>query len=211
MPAEARKFYELLASEAEVTASDEAERVEVDRPGDRVLDLTIRPAKGDDAAPVYHRRFDRDDTREVRLYLNGGDDVVVIRGTGGGAPLLRVVAAAADDRSRTPQRVAGLILTTRGGPTWSTDCIQCRSTRALYRDHFQLTDSTRFPARDWGGFLRFRPWYYSPAVVFGFFFGGGVVRHNFGFRKQPLASKLAFRAGYADWGPTVPRRFPRAH
>ena len=115
LPAEARKFYELLASEAEVTGSDEAERVEVDRPGDRVLDLTIRPAKGDDAAPVYHRRFDRDDTREVRLYLNGGDDAVVIRGTGGGAPLLRVIGGGGDDRvTDSSTRRAGEVLRRAG-------------------------------------------------------------------------------------------------
>ena len=195
LPAEARKFYELLASEAEVTGSDEAERVEVDRPSDRVLDLTIRPAKGDDAAPVYHRRFDRDDTREVRLYLNGGDDAVVIRGTGGGAPLLRVIGGGGDDRVTD---------SSRGGRARFYDARGSNVVDGLHRvpldtrpyQDFQLTDSTRFPARDWGGFWRFRPWISSAPDV-GFFFGGGIVRHNFGFRKQPLASKLAFRAGYA--------------
>jgi hypothetical protein len=56
--------------------------------------------------------------------------------------------------------------------------------------------TARRPERDWGGFWRFRPWFsYGPDV--GLFFGGGVVRYDFGFRKRPYRSWLSTRVGYA--------------
>ncbi len=91
LPKAARRFYRLLAGEAEVFGSDKAERVTAVRADGRVLDLTVRAADDSAAAPLFHRRFDRADTKEVRLYLHGGDDVVQISGAAGGAPLLRIV------------------------------------------------------------------------------------------------------------------------
>lgn len=195
LPLAARRFYQMLASEAEVTATDKAERVEVDHPGSRLLDLTILPARGDDGAPVFHRRFHRDDTREVRLYLHGGDDIVIVRGSGGGAPLLRVIGGGGDDR---------VVDSSNAGRTRFYDARGANEVGGLHRvpldarpyPDFRLSDSTPYPKRDWGGFWRFRPWLSSAPDV-GLFVGGGVVRYNFGFRKRPYASKLALRAGYA--------------
>ena len=190
----ARKFYELLAADVEVTGSDKAERVEVDHPGSGLVDITILPAKGD-GAPTFHRRFNRDDTREVRLYLHGDDDAVVVRGSGGGAPLLRVIGGGGNDR---------VVDSSSAGRTRFYDARGTNEVGGLHRvpldarpyHDFQLSDSTPYPKRDWGGFWRFRPWLTSAPDV-GLFLGGGVVRYNFGFRKQPFASKLALRAGYA--------------
>lgn len=201
LPAAARRFYRLLAAEVEVHGSDEAERVEIANSADRTLDLTIYPAKGEATAPLFHRRFDRADTREVRLYLQGGDDAVLVQGPGSGAPLIRVIGGGGDDR---------VIDSSRAGRTRFYDARGSNGVGGLrrvpldarpYRD-FRLSDSTPYPPRDWGGFWRFRPWVSSAPDV-GFFFGGGVVRYDFGFRKQPYRSKLALRAGYA----TGARRF----
>jgi hypothetical protein len=68
-----------------VFGSDKASRVEASHPSDRVLDLTIYPAKRKSAEPMFHRRFDRSETKEVRLYLRGGDDVCTSTGRAGPA------------------------------------------------------------------------------------------------------------------------------
>jgi hypothetical protein len=47
----------------------------------------------------------------------------------------------------------------------------------------------------------------SSAPEVGFFFGGGVVRYNFGFRTQPYRSKLSLRAGYAAGARTFKGEF----
>jgi hypothetical protein len=195
LPEAARRFYRLLAGEAEVFGSDKAERVTAVRAEGRTLDLTVRAADDSAAAPLFHRRFDRAETKEVRLYLHGGDDVVQIGGAGGGAPLLRIIGGGGDDRvvdSSTAGRAR--FYDARG-----TNAVE--GTRRVpldtrpYND-WQLTDSTPYPPRDWGGFWRFRPWVSAGPEV-GLFFGGGLVRYDFGFRKRPYRSRMELRAGYA--------------
>ena len=52
------------------------------------MELTLSgPGKADD--PYFRRRFDPA-TKEVRLYLDGGDDRAIVRG-GSGGPTLRVL------------------------------------------------------------------------------------------------------------------------
>ena len=191
----ARRFYRVLAGEVEVHGSDEAERVEIAREGGRALGVTMYSAGNALGKPIYHRRFDGADTRELRLYLHGGDDVVLLGGAGAGTPLVRVIGGGGDDR---------VVDSSRGGRTRFYDARGVNSTagprdvpidRRPY-DDFQLSDSTPYPARDWGGLSRFQPWVSSGPEV-GFFFGGGVVRYNYGFRTQPWRSRIRLRVGYA--------------
>jgi len=194
LPTAARKFYRMLSAEVNLTASDEAELVEAVRAEDGSLDLTVRAADDAGSAPILHRRFARGDTREVRLYLHGGDDRVLIRGNGG-APLLRIIGGGGDDRvvdSSTSGRAR--FYDAKGTSVVDGSRKVPLDTRPY--DEWRMTDSTPYPPRDWGGFWRFEPWLSSGPEV-GLFFGGGVVRHNFGFRKQPYRSRLGFRVGYA--------------
>ncbi len=205
LPVAARNFYRLLAAEVDVNASDAAERVEAVRVDGGVLDLTVRAAGDSATAPLFHRRFDRDDTREVRLYLHGGDDVVGISGAGGGAPLLRIIGGGGDDRVIDSSTAGGA----RFYDSRGTNAVEGRR-RVPFDDRpydeWRMTDSTPYPPRDWGGFWRFEPWLTAGPEI-GLFFGGGVVRHNFGFRKQPHRSQLAFRAGYATGAETFRAEF----
>ncbi len=194
LPEEARRFYELLAADAEVYGSDKPERVEATK-GAGTLDLAVYAAGSAGRRPLVRRRFDRADTREVRLYLHGGDDTVHVAGSGGGAPLLRVVGGGGDDR---------VVDSSSGGRVRFYDARGRNEMAGLHRvpldrrpyHEFRMSDSTPYPPRDWGGFYRFRPWMSSGPDV-GFFVGGGVVRYNFGFRKRPWSSRLSARVGYA--------------
>ena len=72
LPVAARRFYDLLAAEADVYASDKAERVEAIHAAPGVLDLAIYPAEGEAAtAPLFHRRFDADNTKESDSICTG--------------------------------------------------------------------------------------------------------------------------------------------
>ena len=91
--------------------------------------------------------------------------------------------------------MAGCGSTTLAAPTRWAGCIRSRST-IVRLPISSPSDSTPWPERDWGGFWRFHPWFsYGPDV--GLFFGGGVVRYDFGFRKRPYRSRLSSRVGYA--------------
>ncbi|HKT60846.1 MAG TPA: BamA/TamA family outer membrane protein, partial [Gemmatimonadales bacterium] len=191
----AMRFYRMLAVEADVYGSDKAERVEAKKTGDRTLELAIYPAKGDSSVPLFHRRFHRSETKEVRLYLHGGDDVVHVVGQDGGTPLLRIVGGGGDDQ---------VVDSSSGGRVRVYDARGRNTVGGLHRPpldtrpypDFRLSDSTPYPRRDWGGFWRFRPWFSSGPEV-GLFVGGGLVRYDFGFRKRPYRSRLSARVGYA--------------
>jgi hypothetical protein len=120
---------------------------------------------------------------------------VLIDGEAGGAPLLRVIGGAGDDRVIDSSRAGSTRLYDSRGTNETAGTRHVAVDRRAYRD-FELSDTTPYPPRDWGGFWRFRPWLSSGPEV-GFFFGGGLARYDFGFRKRPYRSKLTARVGYA--------------
>ncbi len=77
LPEAARQFYQLLASDVDVHATDDADTASFDRQPDRIV-LRLH-ARG---APYFSRTFAARETNEIRLYLHGGNDRVVVRGAG---------------------------------------------------------------------------------------------------------------------------------
>ena len=191
----ARRFYRLLAGETNVYGSDKDERVEAVKTENGALDLAIYPASPDSAAPLFHRTFHRSDTKEVRLYLYGGDDRVHVAGQGGGAPLLRIIGGGGDDQVVDSSGGGGVRVYDARGRNTVTGLHRPPVDTRPYPD-FRLSDSTPYPRRDWGGFWRVRPWFSSGPEV-GAFLGAGLVRYDYGFRKIPYRSRLSARVGYA--------------
>ena len=66
---------------------------------------------------------------------------------------------------------------------------------------YEHSDSTPAPPRDWGRTWQYNPWVTSAPDV-GLFLGGAIVRYDYGFRKQPYATRLALRLGYATGAET---------
>jgi hypothetical protein len=58
---------------------------------------------------VYHRLFDTDETREVRLYLHGGDDKVLVSGDVEESLTLRIVGGKGDDELIDESHVRGCL------------------------------------------------------------------------------------------------------
>ena len=187
LPQAARDFYELLAREVDVHATDERDVARAVRgPDDLTLVLTDSAGR-----ERFRRRFIRDETREIRLYLHGGDDEVTTAGEREKWPLLRVVGGGGDDR----------VVNTTGGGVRVYDhrgenvVENAKYDRRAY-DDFTPTDSTPWPPRDWGVNYRLIPWFTAGPDV-GLFVGAGVVRQRLGFRKSPWATRYVLRGGYA--------------
>ena len=187
----ARDFYRRLAREADVWTTDQGERVLAVREGG-ALDLAIYPAGGA-AEPFYRRRFVSDETREVRLYLQGGDDRVVLTGRGGG-PLLRVIGGGGSDHVADSSLGGPVEIYDPDADTRSEGVHRHGIDRRPYADYL-VSDSTRWPPRDWGTMWRPTLWLNVEPEV-GLFLGGGAVRYGFGFRRAPYASKTQLRVGY---------------
>lgn len=90
------RVYRYEARQVDVQATDRSEVVSVARGEDGSLEVAIGLADG--SAPWYRRRFLPDETREVRLHLQGGDDRVVRTGGAGGPIRVRVVAGQGQTR-----------------------------------------------------------------------------------------------------------------
>jgi hypothetical protein len=195
----ARAFYEHLAGQVNVEATDVAEEVTAARDEDGSLLLEVRDREaGPDSDPVYSRRFEKCETNDVRVYLRGGDDRV--KTTGGRGPIrLRLIAEdgekVVDDREGGKTRVYEESGTVELLTNPHTD---------LDTRHYEppepdagFVDVEDVPPRDWGYDLIPIP-LFSYEKDAGLFFGLGGIYTRYGFRKHPWSSRHRFSAGYAE-------------
>src|SRR5690606_37904056 len=93
--AEAGRYYRLLAGEVDVHATSGSDRALVSRLPDGTVELTVT-AVGD-SVPYLTRQLHPKETRELRVFLKGGDDTAMVRGVGGG-PKIRLLGGEGNDR-----------------------------------------------------------------------------------------------------------------
>lgn len=95
LPAMARDFYRLISAVVDVHGTEEDDRVEIERIDDQ--NVRVRLHAGDFPRPRFERVLHPDQTNEIRIFLDEGDDVAVVRGSGAGINV-RVVGGDGDDR-----------------------------------------------------------------------------------------------------------------
>ncbi len=186
----AQVFYEDLSSRPDVHGTDQADVVRVEhQPDALVVELSLRDAAGGAGKPYFLRRFTRKDTKEVRLYLHGGDDRFVAVGQRQGGPALRVVAGAGADT--IDDRPGG----TRLYEASSEDVVErgpgTRVSSLAWSGKTAKEGTPWLPARDFGSLSRLQvyAWWepdpgFIPAALF--------AHTRYGFRKQPYSSLHVF-------------------
>lgn len=75
----AARYYELISREVEINGTDEDENLELEHREDGALEVSIRLA-GTQNTPYFRRTLYPHATREVRIYLHGGDDQIAVLG-----------------------------------------------------------------------------------------------------------------------------------
>ncbi len=207
----ADRFYPLVAEFADVHATDENDVLEVERLDDSLVRVRLWHAGGEAAEPPYlARAFHRKETKEVRVYLHGGDDRATVRGSARRGIALRIVGGAGDD-TLVDSSVGTHAVTDfydaedapaparpRGGVAASEVTGACPEENPRPPPPRDLDN----PPTDWGS-----RWYPVPWVGFqpnvGLLVGGGAVQYGYGFRKVPFAWRSSITAVFA----TAPRRF----
>ena len=184
------RYRSLLLKEAELHATDAAERIEIVRHEDGRVTVTIAEDTPG-SSPYVERTFDPALTRELRFYVHGGDDRVTVSGPGEGIAI-RVVgggnATLADSSTGSPVRFYASGSDVAGGPG------RMRVDRRA--DVGPAPDRPYRYYRDWGSTWDPTGWLaYGPDV--GFFVGPGASFKDFGFRKYPYATRVRLRAGWA--------------
>jgi hypothetical protein len=196
----AERYYRVLAKQVDVHATDGADQALITRGPKGGVDLTLARAGDPGAAPYFERHFDPQPTKEVRVFLDGGDDLAVVRGDGGG-PTVRIIGGDGQDR---------LVDSSRSGRDRFYDDPQAgsrtegRATGVNRKPYVAPRKRPKdLPPRDWGKRWVANTWLsYGPDI--GLFLGGGRTLTVYGFRKLPYASQHRFRAGIAS-GPKTYR------
>lgn len=89
------QFYRLLAHQVDIYMTHQSEHVIIDRIDKNSVEIRISPqssGKGlSSVEPYYKRKFFRDETKEIRLHLLGGNDKVISQGDGKNGILIRVI------------------------------------------------------------------------------------------------------------------------
>jgi hypothetical protein len=77
-------FYRLCAKYVDIHLSNKNEHVDVLRIDDRTVDVWVwkemKESGPRETDPLFYRRFFTDETKEIRIFLKGGDDLVKISG-----------------------------------------------------------------------------------------------------------------------------------
>jgi hypothetical protein len=199
IPEAAKKYYRMLAEQVDVHATEQADDASLTRLPDGDLALTLT-SSGSSDEPYFARRFHSGVTKEVRLFLEAGDDQIVARGKGGG---IRVRILGGEGRDRMVDSVRG------GGPHFyddpagpsRTEGFSARIERRPYVS--PLKDPKAVAPQDWGRRWAFFPWgSFGPDM--GALLGGSAVYTTYGFRKYPFAHRHLLRAAFAT-GPKTYR------
>lgn len=92
-------YYKFLARTVSVYGSDKKELFDVARADDGTVTVVVYKISkdGDTSKKLYERRFLGSETKEVRLYGQGGDDQFRVHGTGGGGIVVRMIGGPGED------------------------------------------------------------------------------------------------------------------
>lgn len=196
LPGLAAEFYALLAESVDVHATDEAETATAERlPGGR-LRLQLADEEG---GVFFDRTFEPHETREVRIYLAGGDDEATVHGDGPADINLRIIGEEGDDRLRDGTDGDRVFLYDAAG---ANELVAGRE-GIVDRREFEAPETDTFvennapPARDWGATQTL----FSPGAEWmsevGPVLRAGPVWTRYGFRRLPHATRRSLTLAWA--------------
>jgi len=168
-----RDFYLVLAEAVDVRGTDPADVAKVTSEADGSVLVSLY-GPGADATAFFHRRFRRDETDEIRLYMPGGKDRVQVEGEP--AILVRVVEPSGEE----PRDLFADPSDVKDPPPEEVE---------RDRRHYETT-------RDWGS-----DWLLFPQLSFdasrGLVAGGRAALSRYGFQLEPFAWQMSVSAAYA--------------
>ena len=188
----ARSYYRFIAKEVDITGSNKREWFEVYTLPNGNLNLQMygRDKAGDRGKILLEREFIKNQTKELRLYGLGGDDVFHISGNGLTTTRVRVIGGDGFDEVRNESIGPRVFLyDNKGGSKQeglgihdrtSTDPLVNEYDRKSYEyDKFMMHNTLTYNIDD------------------GVFIGTGFSTIAHGFRKKPYQSHHALQGSYA--------------
>ncbi|GAA4826257.1 metallophosphoesterase [Algivirga pacifica] len=196
----AKDYYLSLSKEVDVVGSDKQELFELQRYRNNDLEVKVRKISksGKTDKVIYHRTFTREETKEVRLYGLGGEDVFQLKGNSQNGIKVRVIGGEGKDKIIDDSNDGRLFK--RGVLVYdekkNTELTKGTDTRSL------LSNNPTVNAYDRKAFK------YNttiPLVFAGFnqvdklIMGGGFLATRYAFRKDPFSSKHLLMGGISPF------------
>ncbi len=206
----ADRYYEELWRVADVHGTDADDQLNVMRAGDGIVDVVLQ--SGNDA-PYFARRFYATETKEIRIYLHGGDDQAVIDGHVRSSIPVRVIGGNGTNTIRDISTVGGKASPTiiyDQGPVYNvkyapdTNDIKANVDMAFNRSFNRRPWVHAYgtlipPIQDRGGSMRPILGIHSQRAL-GYYPVIGVERYQYGFRDVPYAMMEKADFSYATTG-----------
>jgi hypothetical protein len=195
LPQIAEKYYRHLAGEVDISATEKSDTVEVFRLDGGQLDVSIYATKEGKklSTPYFHRIFDPNDTKDVRIFLHGGNDQVDISGEGGKKIKLRIISGAGEDKVTDRSRKRG----TKVYDARKESGVVAQGVKVNQKPYVPPKPAEfQLPPRDWG---KTNLW---TGVLdlngdIGLLLGMGINHQRNGFRRNPYASNWSASFAYS--------------
>jgi len=182
-----RRYYRYLARKVDIHLTNLDDRVTIATAPDR--STTVSAFAAGQTTPYYTRRFVPEETSEVRVYLQGGNDRVERTGKGGGVHV-RVIAEGGEKAvasSATPLEVWMDAGSVTGGKVHR---------EGPWKNPEPIAGAPWLEPRNFGSWTQWQPtaWY---ATDLGVVIGASLSRTTYGFRAAPAAKEQALRGGWS--------------
>ncbi|MGH7751446.1 MAG: hypothetical protein ACREN5_01405, partial [Gemmatimonadales bacterium] len=191
LPEAARRYYRHLAGEVEVHGTDRDEIAEVHRVNRRFAEVSLALVgeSGEAGEPYLRRRFDHEETKEIRLILHNGADRVRLWGEGDDGVRIRVLPGKGADQIVDSARGGRVTMYTEE----QADVVLPGRDVSVNRKPYAPPDTA---VRDWGDRWLSVTWLAAGPDI-GIFGGTGVQLTRHGFRRDPYAERYRLRAGWS--------------
>ena len=214
-------YYKNISKYVDIRGTDKDEYAEVNRLDDHRVEVTIykRDKKTGEKKKsiLFHRIFNDEYTKEIRIMLLDGDDYAIVKGKVDSS--IPVIVSGDEDKDQLvdSSEVEGYLLgfipfiSQAEKQTYfydggnKTKFVEGASTVINTQDQPKpANDTMKYEpqVQDWGHDWRFIPWIGSSPDE-GLFIGGGPILYEFGFRTSPYVYRMELKAGFA----TKPQKF----
>jgi hypothetical protein len=189
LPAAAKAYYHVLAKYVDVYTSNKSEKFEVERLNDKETKVTIYKIgkDGETKHKIFERTFYRKETKEVRLYGLGGNDVFTVTGKTKKGIKIRIIGGDGGDTITDQSKVAGF-----ARKTIVYDNLEGNQFNLNAETNREMSKN---PAINNPGLDKFFYNYLGPqATLFynaddGLFAGGGFLYKRYKFRRMPYSAQ----------------------
>ena len=192
----ARHFYDIVFRYADIHGTDTDEVAIIERVDGGDVRIAIHrrgPSSEPEGSPHFERTFSPDETREVRLYMHGGDDLIRVE-SGTDLPItIRVVGGRGRDELINSAGSRGVVLYDAGNGTVTDGGGTKLVRRSAPRPYAWFEGSRQV---DWGSEA-------APLMRLNFdgdrglVVGIGFQRDRHGFLNYPYSSRVQMRAAWA--------------